>query len=258
MAASEVVLAASQVAATVAPAPVNWVGVVASSAAIGAVVNNAMTLLVRHFDRKREDATLAAQRAPAQLDAALMLEAFARQAVGYFDACEAKIFNFRTRHEPALRDPQDRVTESGPLSFDASLVKDWSVLPIGIVSQCRELPLLLAESAKWTREMANEDWLDYDDACELDGQRAILYGLLASDLAKQIRSAIKVDASDLVTDCSDRLQREFDRLKQAYVGSQGRTDLIPDLRTRLQRECPDVPDPIPPAPTTAPAAGVAA
>ncbi|WP_175719039.1 hypothetical protein [Burkholderia anthina] len=127
------------------------------------------------------------------------------------------------------------------------------MLPIGIVSQCRELPLLLAESAKWTREMANEDWMDYDDACELDGQRAILYGLLASDLAKQIRSAIKVDASDLVTDCSDRLQRQFDKLKQRYVGSQGGTELIPDLRTRLQRECPDVPDPMPPAPAPAPA-----
>ncbi|ARL38813.1 hypothetical protein BOC49_21370 (plasmid) [Burkholderia pseudomallei] len=33
------------------------------------------------------------------------------------------------------------------------------------------------------------------------------YGLLASDLANQIRSAIKVEASGLVTDCSARLQR---------------------------------------------------
>ncbi|WP_175719044.1 hypothetical protein [Burkholderia anthina] len=129
MAASEVVVAASHAAATVAQAPVNWIGVVASSAAIGSAITVAGTLYAQYLTRKHdeakraehradEQAKLAAQRAPAQLDAALMLEAFARQAVGYFDACEAKKFDFRTRHEPALRDPQDRVTESGPLSFD--------------------------------------------------------------------------------------------------------------------------------------------
>lgn len=201
--------------------------------------------------RADEHAKLAAQRAPAQLDAALMLEAFARQAVGYFDACQSQIFDWRTRHDPALRDPQDRVDKWVPLSFDESLASDWTVLSIGIVSQCRELPVLLAESEKWTNEMSKEDWVDNDDAYQLEGQRAILYGLVASDLASQIRSAIKVEASGLVTDCSDRLQREFDKLKQVYVGSQGRNELIPDLRTRLQRECPDVPDPFPSAPPMA-------
>ncbi|KUZ80157.1 hypothetical protein [Burkholderia ubonensis] len=262
MAASEVVVAASHVVATVAQAPVNWYGIVASSAAIGAAITAAATLYGQRLTRKHEkaklaeqradeQAKLAAQRAPAQLDAALMLEAFARQAVGYFDGCQAQVFEWRNRHAPELRDGgTGAVGKWVPLTLDVSLVKDWSVLPIEIVSQCRELPLLLAESEKWTNEMAKEDWVDTDDAYDLDSQRGILYGLLACELATQIRATIKVPASGLATDSFIRLQREFGKLKRAYVRERGSIELIPDLRTRLQRECPAVPDPFPPAPPT--------
>ncbi|MDR5671172.1 hypothetical protein KPA97_68240, partial [Burkholderia cenocepacia] len=99
---------------------------------------------------------------------------------------------------------------------------------------------------------------DAADAYEVDRQRAILYGLLAGELAFQIRSAIKVPPSVQTTDCVERLQRAFDELKGAYVQSGGALELIPDLLTRLQRECPNLPEPVPPvAPTVRPADGVA-
>ncbi|HDR9483216.1 TPA: hypothetical protein QDC20_000315 [Burkholderia aenigmatica] len=137
------------------------------------------------------------------------------------------------------------------MSFDGALAKEWTALPIEIYTQCRELPLSLAESDKRTYDMAAQEWVGPADAYELDRQRAILYGLFAGELATQIRSAIAVPASALATDCFERLQREFDELKQAYVRSTGAIDLIPDLRTRMQRECPDVPEPFPPIPPTA-------
>ncbi|PCE30221.1 hypothetical protein [Burkholderia ubonensis] len=246
MVASEVAVAASRVAPAVAQASVNWYGIVASSAAIGATITALATLYGQHRSREHEKARLAEQRAPAQLDAALMLEAFAKQAVGYADARAALIAESIRVHDPDHDDePVSEPVEWTPLAFDGSLAKEWTALPIEIYSQCRELPLSLAESDKWTYDMAAQEWVDAADAYELDRQRAILYGLLAGELATQIRSAIGVPASVLATDCFERLQREFDELKQTYVRSGGAIELIPDLRTRLQRECPDAPGPLP-------------
>ncbi|AMU19207.1 hypothetical protein QM312_35105 [Burkholderia cenocepacia] len=259
MVASEVVVAASQVAAPVAQAPVNWIGVVASSAAIGAAFTAVTTLFGQHLTRRHEKKRLAEQRAPAQLDAALMLEAFAKQAIGYADARAAVIAESTRVHDPDQDDePVCEPVEWTPLAFDAALAKEWTALPIEIYSACRELPLSLAESDKWTNDFAAQEWVDAADAYEVDRQRAILYGLLAGELAFQIRSAIKVPPSVQTTDCVERLQRAFDELKGAYVQSGGALELIPDLLTRLQRECPNLPEPVPRvAPTVRPADGVA-
>lgn len=247
MVASEVAMAASGVAKAAAQAPtVNWWVIAASSAVIGAAVNATTSLLTQHLAWKREQAKLAdqrahdqaklaEQRAPAQLEVALMLEAFAKQAVGYLDACEAHIVDWYAVLEGDAPREQRPWT---PLAFDVSLVKDWSAVPIGIVSQCRELPLALAESNAWVHAAAQEDWVDVDDAYRLDGQRAILYGSLACELANQIRGLIAVPASSLSIDTYDRLQGELEKVKRFYVRSDGKLDLIPDLKTRLQREVP--------------------
>lgn len=188
MVASEVAVAASGIAKVVAQAPtVNWWVVVASSAVIGAAVNATTSLVTQHLTWKREQAKLAdqraheqaklaEQRAPAQLEVALMLEAFAKQAVGYLDACEAHIIDWYAVLEGEAPREQRPWT---PLAFDPSVVQDWTAVPIGIISQCRELPLALAESNAWVHAAAKEDWVDVDDAYRLDGQRAIFYGLLA-------------------------------------------------------------------------------
>lgn len=237
MAASEVMVAASQVAATVAQAPVNWIGVVASSAAIGAAVNALASFVSQHVAWKREQAKLSEQRAPMQLDVALMLEAFAKQAAGYLDGCEARIAQWYAEQQGEEADEPPKWT---PLKFDESLVKDWTAVPIVIVSHCRELPLALAASDAWIHDAFKEDWLEPVEANQVDAQRAILYGLLACELAHQIRAAIKAPASTLSTDCFTRLRREFEQVKNLYVNSQGIVELIPDLKARLMRELPMV------------------
>ncbi|MBY4803058.1 hypothetical protein [Burkholderia cepacia] len=255
MAASEIAMAASAVTTTATQLPaVNGWTLVLSSAVVSAVVNGAFNWWNARTALRHEKSKLAEQRAPAQLDAALMLEAFAKQALGYFDHVQAKLFDWHVRHDPDRHgESLEQLDKWVSLTFDESLAKDWATLPIGILSACRELPLSLAESDRWTRAMAKEDHVDFDDACELDGQRAILYGLLAGELANQIRSGINVPASPLATASFNRLQGEFEKLKNIYVSSAGKIELIPDLRTRLQRERPDVPNPFPPAPSKAPA-----
>ncbi|WJN72109.1 hypothetical protein [Burkholderia anthina] len=251
MAASEVAAAASEVATIVAhtmatseaargatQAPVTgsnpaWFAIIGT--VCGALIAAGTAMLTQHLGWTREQAKLAEQRAPAQLEVALMLEAFAKQAVGYLDACEAHIIDWLAVLEGEAPHEQRPWT---PLAFDVSLVKDWSAVPIGIVSQCRELPLALAESEAWVHAVAKEEWVDIDDAYRLDGQRAIFYGLLACDLANQIRDMINVPASTLSSDTFERLQGELEKLKRIYVRSNGNIDLIPDLKTRLQRELP--------------------
>ncbi|MBU9212023.1 hypothetical protein [Burkholderia multivorans] len=233
MAASEVAVAASEVAKVVAQAPaVNWWVVGASSAVIGAAVNALTSVVTQHLAWRRERAKLAEQRAPAQLEAALMLEAFARRAAGYFDMTEELVGIIADEENGEEEAHRSKFT---PLEFDPSLIKDWSALPPGLISQCRELPLALEASSAWV-SAAYDEWADADDAYQLDGQRAILYGLVASELAKKIRTMIDVPASDLSTDCYRRLRTEYEKLKVRYIGSDGAIELIPDLKARMMRE----------------------
>ncbi len=70
-------------------------------------------------------------------------------------------------------------------------------------------------------------------------QRAILYGTIAADLARQIRADIKTDPSVLAQDCAARLLREYHDLQQRYGARPGEVELIPDLRARFERELPE-------------------
>ncbi|AOI94153.1 hypothetical protein WS58_16515 [Burkholderia pseudomultivorans] len=221
--------------------------VVASSAVIGAAVNATTSLVTQHLAWKREQAKLAdqraheaakqaEQRAPAQLEVALMLEDFMRQAVGYLDAWDARFTDWLVeQHGEATTEPRPW----SALTFDTSLVEHWSAVTIDIQSQCREFPLALAASSAWVGE-AYDEWADFPDLCWLEGQRATLYGLQVGELAAKIRETIAVPMSNLTTDSFDRLQREFDRIKRRYVDEHGKLTLIPDLKARLQRECPQV------------------
>ncbi|WP_414442406.1 hypothetical protein [Burkholderia sp. 22PA0106] len=216
---------------------VNWWVVGGSSAVISALVNGAFKLWGDYTARRDERAKLAEQRAPAQLKVALMLEAFAKQAAGYVDGCEARIMNWYAEQEG---DAPEALPEWTPLKIDMAMVEDWTEVPIRLHSDCQELPLALAASDAWIRAGIEDEWLDTVDAHRLDSQRAILYGFSACDLAIQIRSAIEVPASALSTDCCQRLQRELDRRRDEYVRARGRVELILDLKARFRRECPSV------------------
>ncbi|WP_431229161.1 hypothetical protein [Burkholderia contaminans] len=252
MATSEVAMAASAVATTAAQVPaVNGWTLVLSSAVVSALVNGAFKWWGDRTARRDEKAKVAEQRAPAQLDAALMLEAFARQAVGYLDTWDARFEDWLIEQHAGTQVEQRPWT---PLTFDQSLVKDWASVPIEILSRCRELPVALTASNTWVSDNYNE-WRDFADLHWLDSQRAILYGLQAGELATKIRAMIAAPASNLATDSFDRLQREFDEIKRRYEDAHGKLELMPDLKARLQRECPHVAPAPSPEPTPTPAGG---
>ncbi|WLE64199.1 hypothetical protein GIY62_34815 (plasmid) [Burkholderia plantarii] len=225
---------------------VNWWVVGASSAVIAAVVNGLFKLwgdyAARRNDqtklaeeRAHEKAKLAEARSHALLDVALMLETFAKHAAGHFDQCWSWIDDWYRNFQRAQGGDADPWI---PLAINLALVSDWKAVPVAIVSRCRELPMTIEESGRWLHASANEDGSDVVDAYELDGQRGVLYGLAAAELAIEIRAMINVPPSALATDCFDRLRREYDVLKQRYLAAHGRFDMIPDLRARLQREVP--------------------
>ncbi|OXJ06909.1 hypothetical protein [Burkholderia sp. AU6039] len=237
MAASEVAMAASEVAKVVAQAPtVNWWVVGASSAVIGAAVNALTSVVTQHLAWRRERIKQAELRAPAQLETALVLEAFARHAVAQLDAVAERIVEYLAEQQGETAPPRTAWTE---LAFDASLLGDRAMLPINILSHCLELPTVLAESRAWIDAVATEEWPDALDLNQLEAQRAILYGLVAGELANEIRTQIKAPASTLSRDCLDRLQREFGKIKQHCVDTTGTVELIPDLKARLMRELPE-------------------
>lgn len=240
MAASEVVIAASHVAAVAAQAPASganqaWFAI--GGTICGALITAGTTLLNQRLTRQHEQVKLAAQRAPAQLDAAIVLEAFARRAATHLEAVEERIFGCYAKQHGEAVPSESEWTE---LLFDVSLISDRAALPIEILSPCLELPNLLTESRAWIDAVSKEEWPSPLDLYQLEAQRAVLYGLLASEWAGQIRASIKAPASSLAAECFDRLQRVYKQLSDLYTTSEGEVALIPDLKARLQREFPTV------------------
>ncbi|WP_342613494.1 hypothetical protein [Burkholderia ambifaria] len=238
MAASEAAIAASHIAAVAAQAPVtaaNQAWFALAGTVCGALITAGAALLNQRLTRGHEQQKLAAQRAPAQLDAAIVLEAFARRAATHLDAVEERIFGCLAEEHGETAQPEREWEE---LVFDVSLISDRAALPIEILSPCLELPTLLTESRAWIDAVSKEDWPSPLDLYQLDAQRAVLYGLLASEWAGQIRDTIEAPASSLATECFERLQREFKQLSDQYVTSAGNINVIPDLKARLQREFP--------------------
>lgn len=240
-----VTLAVTQAAAQ----PVNWWMVGASSAVVSAVVNGGFKLWEIHTARRDEQARRAEQRAPALLNAALMLEAFAKQAAGYMDWCHACMYGWDAALDLVMTDPdaleetETNADEPAPmttLALDLSIVPDWSTIPIATVSACHELPLALAESEAWVRGLVESGEVAHANGYALNSQRAILYGMIAAELARQIRADIETAPSALAQDCAARLLREYHGLQQRYCARPGEVELIPDLRARFEREHPEL------------------
>ncbi|AWV05604.1 hypothetical protein DM992_40885 (plasmid) [Burkholderia sp. JP2-270] len=260
MAASEVAVAASEVAKVVAQAPTDWLTPALIGTIFGAVVTAGAGLWSQHRNRQHElakiaeqraheAATLAEQRAPAQLDVARMLEDFTKQAVDYLDAWQVRFDDWLVEQHEGTRAKQHPWPS---MTLDFSLVKEWTAVNVEIQSRCRDLPVALVASSKWVGD-AYDEWADFPELDWLDTQRAILYGLQAGELAVEIRTKIAAPASNLAIGCFDRLQREFGEVKRRYVEQHGKLSLIPDMEARLQRECPQVATA--PGPVVAPAGG---
>ncbi|WP_186020410.1 hypothetical protein [Burkholderia gladioli] len=219
--------------------PVNWWVVGASSAVVSALVNGGFKWWEIYAARRDERARRAEQRAPALLNAALMLEDFAKQAAGYMDWCYACMYGWDAALDLAMTDPDaleetetdaDEPAPMTTLALDLSIVPDWSTIPIATVSACRELPLALAESEAWVRGLVESGEVAYANGYAPDCQRAILYGRIAAELARQVRADIKTAPSMLAQDCAARLLLEYYYLQQRYCARPGEIELIPDPR----------------------------
>ncbi|WP_186075128.1 hypothetical protein [Burkholderia gladioli] len=224
--------------------PVNWWVVVASSAVIGAVVNNAISLWTRHRDSLREASATAGRQAYARLDVARALEAFAQRASAYLYAVEAAL----AAHQAHEDDAFERV-DALRVAFEFEPATIWADLPIQLVADVRELPVALAASSEWILA-AFETWADSADAYELSAQQTMHFGLLAGELANQIRRDVGVTPSALVADHLGHFERAIHDVRQAYLRTSGNLNVLPALEARFQRE-----PAAPPPPNVTPAPG---
>ncbi|WP_334037776.1 hypothetical protein [Burkholderia gladioli] len=210
--------------------PVNWWVVMASSAVIGALVNNAISLWTQHRDRQREAAATIGRQAYARLDVARALEAFGQRASAYLYAVHAALDAHRAREDDAF----ERVDQQR-LAFEFEPAPVWTDLPIQLVADVRELPAALAVSSEWILA-AFANWADSADAYELEAQQTMHYGLLAVELANRIRDDVGVTPSALVAEYLGHFERTIEDVRQEYLRSAGHMVVLPALEARFRRE----------------------
>ncbi|AJY62343.1 hypothetical protein [Burkholderia glumae] len=210
--------------------PVNWWVVVASSAVIGAVVNNGISLWTRHRDRLREAAALRDRQAYAQLDVARALEAFAQRASAYLlDLQVATGLAAVGQGDPFKRVDQVR------LGFEFEPEPVWTDLPIQLVADVRELPVAFAVSQDGIRAIFAGQ-TRHAGFYELEAHQTMHYGLLAAQLASRIRGDIGVAPSALVADYVRHFELAIDLVRQAYRQAETRPLVDPALEARFRRE----------------------
>ncbi|MGN3966991.1 hypothetical protein ACS0ZG_30035 [Burkholderia gladioli] len=210
--------------------PVNWWVVVASSAVIGAVVNNGISLWTRYRDRLRETAAIRDRQAYARLDVARALEAFAQRASAYLlDLQVATGLAAVGQGDPFKRVDQMR------LGFEFEPEPVWTDLPIQLVAEVRELLVAFAVSQDGIRAMF-AGHARHAGFYEVEAQQTMHYGLMAAELANRIRRDIGVAPSALVADYVRHFEQAIDFVRQEYL--QAEKDPLVDqaLEARLRRE----------------------
>lgn len=241
----------AQIVTHAAAQPVNWMVVGFSSAVVSAAINSLSNWLMRLSDRKREDRTVAEERARAdaiateqrahqQLEVALKLEAFAQEAFAYLYLVYAALLGYANNEEHAFD-----LVEGKRLEFDAGANQKWTELPIALAAKVRELPNAMAANAKWIVD-AWDTWADAGEAYELEKQRAIHYGLLACQLADEIRREIGVAPAVLALDYLTHFTEEFEQIRANYERAKGQGqlfDVIPEIEVRLLHGAPLPPMP---------------
>ncbi|WP_186198817.1 hypothetical protein [Burkholderia gladioli] len=206
-----------------------WV-VMASSAVIATLVNNAVSLWTRHRDKQREASAAAGRQAYTQMDVAHALEAFAQRASAYLYAVHAALDAHRAHEDDAF----ERVDQQR-LAFEFEPAPVWTDLPIQLVADVRELPVALAVSSEWILA-AFASWADTADAYELKAQQTMHYGLLAAELANRIRDDAGVKPSALVAEYLGHFERTIEDVRQEYLRSAGHMVVLPALEARFRRE----------------------
>ncbi|WP_124076983.1 hypothetical protein [Burkholderia gladioli] len=215
--------------------PVNWWVVVASSAVIGALVNNGISLWTRHRDRQREAAATRDRQAYAHLDLAHSLEAFAQRANAYLLALHTALALASVESGDAFQ----RVDQMR-LAFEFDPEPVWTDLPIQLVAEVRELPVAFAVSQEGIRGLFAGQ-ARHAGFYEVEAQQTMHYGLLAAKLANQIRRDIGVAPSALVADYMTYFERGIDAILQEYLLTAGHLVVLPALEARFRRELAALP-----------------
>ncbi|WP_336817467.1 hypothetical protein [Burkholderia gladioli] len=210
--------------------PVNWWVVVASSAVIGALVNNGISLWTRHRDRQREASATRDRQAYAHLDLAHSLEAFAQRASAYLLALHTALALASVESGDAFQ----RVDQMR-LAFEFDPEPVWTDLPIQLVAEVRELPVAFAVSQEGIRGLFAGQ-ARHAGFYEVEAQQTMHYGLLAAKLANQIRRDIGVAPSALVADYMAYFERGIDAILQEYLLTAGHLVVLPALEARFRRE----------------------
>ncbi len=224
--------------------PVNWWVVVASSAVIGAVVNNGISLWTRHRDHLREVAAKRDRQAYAHLDLVHSLEAFAQRASAYLLAVHTALASASVVSGDAFQ----RVGQMR-LAFEFDPEPVWTDLPIQLVAEVRELSVAFAVSQEGIRGLFAGQ-ARHAGFYEVEAQQTMHYGLLAAKLANQIRRDIGVAPSALVADYMTYFERGIDAILQEYLRTAGHLVVLPALEARFRRELA-----APPPPNVSPAPG---
>ncbi|WP_186183776.1 hypothetical protein [Burkholderia gladioli] len=210
--------------------PVNWWVVVASSAVIGAVVNNGISLWTRHRDRLREAAAIRDRQAYARLDVARALEAFAQRASAYLLDVQVAKAAASVGHGDAFK----RVDQMR-LAFEFDPEPVWTDLPIQLVAEVRELPVAFAVSQDGIRGVFAGHARDAG-FYEVEAQQTMHYGLLAAELANRIRRDIGVAPSALVADYVNHFELAISFVRKEFLHAEGDPLVDHALEARFRRE----------------------
>lgn len=207
---------------------VSWLGLVASSAVVSALVNVGWNAWTKHQDRKREDAQEAKKIGHIYLDIALQLEAFGKR-------CGARLYDIdRGLSARAAEHDETYLNQLKPLAFSFDPEPNWNELPIEFVAKMKMLPNQYASTKEWISAQWDY-WADLEDLYGLEKQCIAYYGLKVFQIAAEIRLSIGAGSESDRT-LFEHFLTEIDERRKAFRKYHNDVTLIPELEAMFGSE----------------------
>ncbi|MGF6664831.1 hypothetical protein QF000_006499 [Paraburkholderia atlantica] len=213
-------------------AQASWLGIVASSAVISAIVNVFSNWRLKVGDRKREDDAESRRVGHVYLEIAHQLEAFAKR-------CDTYIYDINEQLELHYRHDRDAFSSlQEPFMFAFDPAPKWEELPIRFTAEVKEIPNGMVEANEYIHR--TWQWSDEGDVWDLECQRVALYGLRAIEISMNVRKEIGAgqDRYEQITAAGLHFQEVIMNWRKAFeVNSDGAT-LLPALKAQFLKERP--------------------
>ncbi|VVE45993.1 hypothetical protein [Pandoraea cepalis] len=198
----------------------DWLQIVLTSAVVSAALNIVWGVISKYWDAKRTDSEKEVALRLAYQEVGMRLVAFAKDCSSYIDRVSEGLYMKAAHHDESILNGL-KSPEFHPIDD-----VDWTLFDIETVDTLKSMRGRFEECNRWILVQWGQDWMDVDDAFELETQRCAYYALEALRVGIDARLKAKLSRGDYSS--LGNLELHIEQARKGYKAAPNGT-FIPEL-----------------------------